>query len=136
MPTDDAILGFSNRWYPITIRTATWLAIASDLSIQVASAPAFLGTKWIALDQRGHGNALVSHDFEDIATVVAGRPEVLEEVRGAPPELRAWLASRTQQFLHDRWAAEDAIGGALPDAYALPGYTAMVIARFEAIAGL
>ena len=95
MPTDEAILGFSNRWYPIAIQTATWLAIASGLSIRIASAPAFLGTKWIALDQRGHGNALVSHDFGDIATVVAGRPEVLEEIRGAPPELRAWLGART-----------------------------------------
>lgn len=136
MPTGEAILGFSNQWYPIAIETASWSKLSSVLRIRITGAPAFLGTKWVALDQRGHGNALLSHDFEDIATVIAGRPTIVEEIGSAPAGLRGWLAERTQSFLEDRWAAEDAIGGALPDAQQLPGYLALVVERFAAIARL
>ena len=136
MPTDEQILGFSNRWYPLAIETAELYLLRVALAIQIASAPAFIATKWIALDDRYGGNAVGSHDFEDIATVVAGRPEVVSEARNAPPELREWLAARTRDLLADLYTAEDAIGGALPDAQRLPGYLEIVVARFEAIANL
>lgn len=136
MPTEESILGFSNRWYLTAIETAEWYELAPGLRIRIANAPAFLGTKWIALDQRGHGDALMSHDFEDIATVIAGRPEVIDDIRRAPPELRKWLASRTRTFLDDRQAAEDIIGDALPDARSLAGYLDMVVTRFAEIAAL
>jgi hypothetical protein len=136
MPTDESILGFSNRWYPAAIESAEWFEIAPGLRIRIASAPAFLGTKWVALDQRGHGDALMSHDFEDIATVIAGRPRVVEEIRSAAPDLRDWLASRTREFLEDRESARDIIGDALPDAKRLPRYLDIVVARFEEIAAI
>jgi hypothetical protein len=136
MPTDDRILGFSNRWYPLALETAKRHQIRMALEIRIASAPAFIATKWVALDDRYGGNAVGSHDFEDIATVVAGRPEVLDEVRLAPDELREWLAARTRSFLEDRYEAEDAIGGSLPDAHRLPRFLEIVLARFEAMAAL
>jgi predicted nucleotidyltransferase len=135
MPTDEQILGFSNRWYPLAVDTAEWITLDGDLRIRAASAPAFLATKWVAFKQRGAGDAMDSHDFEDIVMVIAGRPSVVDEIAAAPDEVRTWLAERTRAFLEGRWA-EDAIEGALPDARLVPGFFGVVVERFHAIGSL
>jgi len=135
MPLDGAILGFSNPWYGEALRSAVVVAIGPELSIRIPSAPAFVATKWAAFDGRGggvhHGNA----DVEDVVTVVAGRPDLLQELAGAPAELQRWLAVRTAEFLRCDESA-DVIAGALPDAWAAPATVAAVRRRFEAIAAL
>jgi len=55
----------------------------------------------------------VSHDLEDVVTVVGGRLPLIDELRGAPEELRTYIATEissllsTPQFL-------DALPGHLP----------------------
>ena len=43
---------------------------------------------------RGGSDMLASHDLEDIINVVDGRPGLLEEIRNAPVDLRAYLIAR------------------------------------------
>ena len=50
--------------------------------------------KRAAFDGRGGGAYLGNADVEDVVTVVAGRPDLLQELAGAPSELRRWLAER------------------------------------------
>ncbi|WP_257310919.1 hypothetical protein [Geothrix fuzhouensis] len=45
MPTDPAILGFSNRWYPEAIQNSQEHVLANELPILVVTPPYFLGTK-------------------------------------------------------------------------------------------
>lgn len=45
MPTDERILGFSNRWYAEAVRTAAPVILPSGVEITVICAPEFLGTK-------------------------------------------------------------------------------------------
>ena len=52
-----------------------------------------------AYSDRGGGDMLASHDLEDIINVVDGRPGLLEEVRNAPADLRAYLAARFAELL-------------------------------------
>ncbi|HEU0250250.1 MAG TPA: hypothetical protein VFR48_05960 [Solirubrobacteraceae bacterium] len=40
MPTDPAILGFSNRWYPEAVKTATRVRLSNRVEIRVISARA------------------------------------------------------------------------------------------------
>lgn len=95
MPTDESVLGFSNRWYPEAVSSATRLSLPSGRAINLISAPAFLATKFEAFRTRGKADLLVSHDFEDIINVVEGRLSIVEEVGAGETALRSYLA---QQF--------------------------------------
>jgi len=85
MPTDETVLGFSNRWYAEAAHSATRARLPSGRTLNLISAPAFLGTKFEAFRTRGNGDMLASHDFEDIINVLEGRSRVVEEIHGAPP---------------------------------------------------
>lgn len=93
MPTDERVLGFANRWYPLAYETAVRIALPSGREIRLISAPAFLATKLEAFATRGEGDLMASHDFEDIINVLDGRPEVVEEVILAKQELANYLAT-------------------------------------------
>lgn len=95
MPTDEAVLGFSNRWYPEAVTSAARLSLPSGTAIMLISAPAFLATKFEAFRTRGKADLMGSHDFEDIINVVEGRLSIVEEVGAGGTALRSYLA---QQF--------------------------------------
>ena len=99
MPSDPAILGFANRWYPLAVETAQALILPSGKTIRLITAPAFLATKFEAFADRGRGDLLGSHDLEDIINVLDGRPELPGEAAAAPAELRAYLAVRCRDLL-------------------------------------
>ena len=52
MPTDAAVLGFSNRWYPTAIETAQTLGIAG-LDVRVVTPALFIATTLEAFHWRG-----------------------------------------------------------------------------------
>lgn len=93
MPSDERILGFSNRWYGLAIATASAVVLPSGLPIRLISGPAFLATKFEAFATRGDGDLMASHDFEDIINVLDGRPGIEGEVASANPELAAYLSA-------------------------------------------
>ena len=100
MPTDERILGFSNRWYSLANASATPVLLPSGRQIRLISAPFFLATKLEAFATRGKGDIMSSHDFEDIINVIDGRPDVASEVAAAGEELMAYLASRFGEIVH------------------------------------
>ncbi len=92
MPSAEGVLSFHNRWYPLAIETARPLALSEGLTIRLIDAPVFVATKLEAFKGRGNGDFLLSHDLEDIVTVVDGRAALIDEVRAAPEALRRYLA--------------------------------------------
>lgn len=102
MPTDERVLGFSNRWYPVATATALPLTLPSGTRIRLISAPAFLATKFEAFATRGSNDIMASHDFEDIINVLDGRPGIETEIADADDELAAYLAERFRDVLHHR----------------------------------
>lgn len=135
MPTDESILGFSNRWYPAAVASASAITLPSGRRISLISAPVFLATKFEAFHARGRSDVLISHDLEDIVNVVEGRLVIVEEVAAAESGLRGYLAARFRELTRN------------PDfANALPGLVAYddlyesriqaVRNRISAIAGL
>lgn len=94
MPTDERVLGFSNRWYAEAAASATRCMLPSGTSIRLISAPAFAATKFEAFHDRGRTDVLMSHDLEDIINVIEGRAAFVEEVYAASPALRAYLVSQ------------------------------------------
>jgi hypothetical protein len=97
MPTDERVLGFSNRWYPLATATALPLTLPSGTRIRLISAPAFLATKFEAF-ARGGNDLMVSHALEDTINVLYGRPVSRpRSPRGG--ELAAYLAARFRAVL-------------------------------------
>ena len=129
MPTDEEILGFKGNWFRVAMQTAQLYQLTDALNIRVASAPAFLATKWEAFEERGEEDWYGSADVADIVTVVAGRPELPDELREADAELRGYVIQSTNSMLDAR-IVDDVIAGALPEVSEVPGLLARVSDRF------
>lgn len=114
MPTEADIVGFSNRWYPDAVTNSTMAELEPDLQIRVVTAPYYCATKLEAFHGRGNSDVLASHDLEDFVAVVDGRPELIDEIRVAESNVRAFLASEAALLLENR-AFVDAISGFVPN---------------------
>lgn len=104
MPTDSRILGFSNNWYDEAIRTAEWVKLRSGNKIRAATPAALVATKLSAWTDRGEGDILGSVDVDDVLTLIDGRPELIEEIRDAPPNLREYIQVELAQLLETPFA--------------------------------
>ena len=113
MPAAPGILGFHNRWYTYAVESAQMVTLPSGASIKLITAPAFVATKLEAFKGRGAGDYLVSHDLEDIITIVDGRVSLLDEVRATPDDLRRYLAAEFQVLVGSQDFL-DALPGHLP----------------------
>lgn len=102
MPTDEKILGFSNRWYKASIEDAMTHQLNDELVIKSVTAPYFIATKLEAFKTRGHHDFLTSHDFEDIITVIDGREELANEITKADDCLKEYLKENFKQILMDK----------------------------------
>jgi predicted nucleotidyltransferase len=72
LPTDERVLGFSNRWYEVAFLTAVRVELRPGLGIRLVAPACFLATKLEAFEDRGKGDFLESHDLEDVLSVVDG----------------------------------------------------------------
>ena len=135
MPTDEKILGFSNKWYSPAIKNATELYLEKGLEIRIVTAPYFLATKIEAFYGRGKGDYIASHDMEDIIAVIDGRIELIDEVKDSDANLTKFLSERFQRFLKTEDFLESLPGHLPPDSVSqarLPKITS----RIEKIATL
>ncbi|MBI5603594.1 MAG: hypothetical protein HY879_09570 [Deltaproteobacteria bacterium] len=115
MPTQEDILGFSNRWYLPAIKNAVKVELKKGLTIRLVSSPYFLATKIEAFKGRGHGDYMASHDLEDIIIVLDGRPEIVAEIRNSSQDLINFLSGTFQRLLADEGFREAIPGHLLPD---------------------
>ena len=102
MPDDEAILGFSNRWYGKGIETAVPAVLEETLVIRRLTAPLFVATKLEAYRGRGEGDLIGSRDAEDILLLVDGREALVEEIAEAEPEIRVYIAEQIADLLADQ----------------------------------
>jgi hypothetical protein len=98
MPTDETILGFSNRSYKPAIEAAAIVTL-DGFELRVVTTPYFIGTKLEAFRGRGKGDFYASSDLEDIITVLDGRPTVVEEVADSTSELRRYIGKEVGRLL-------------------------------------
>jgi hypothetical protein len=132
MPTDENILGFSNRWYLPAIKNSVTIELEPNLEIQIVTAPYFLGTKLDAFFGRGRGDYLASHDMEDIINFINGRVEILEDIKNSEPDLKDFIIKSLQGFLEDELFLEALPGHLLPD-QASQGRRSIILERIKKI---
>lgn len=115
MPTDEQVLGFSNRWYPAALATADLRHVAGR-DVRLVTPAFFLATKLEAFRGRGAGDVTASHDLEDIVTVVDGRPQIVEEVAAAAADVRGYIAGQIEALMDNPDFVDALSGYLLPDA--------------------
>lgn len=91
MPTDDASIGFYNRWYPEGFLEAVDYIIDPQHRIKILSGPYFIATKMEAFKGRGGGDGRMSQDFEDIVFVLENRSTIWDEMKNTKVQLKEYL---------------------------------------------
>jgi hypothetical protein len=123
----------SNRWYAEAAVEAQTVAVTTELSVRVITAPYFIATKLDAFDDGRRGDLFYSHDVEDIIAVVDGRATIEAEIHAAPASVAAFIRRRFRSLLEDRDFI-DAVAGHLPGDSASQARLPLVMARLRAIA--
>jgi predicted nucleotidyltransferase len=93
MPTNDASIGFTNKWYPDGFANAINYQIDEMLTVKILSAPYYIATKLEAHKSRGNNDGRTSHDFEDIIYVLENRATIWKEMNNAGESLKGYLQS-------------------------------------------
>lgn len=128
VPLDEKVLGFANRWYRGGFESAQQATLEDGLVLRHLSSPFFLATKFEAFKDRGHNDVFVSHDLEDILTVLEGRAALVEEVSAAPENVRTHIAQSVTSLL-----ALPAFNNALPGLLSDPEREDAAFARLSQI---
>jgi hypothetical protein len=134
MPTSEAILGFTNRWYGAAVRSATRCAL-DDLEIRVVTAPYFAATKLEAFQSRGGDDLWSSHDLGDVIALADGRPALIDEMQAAPQDVREFAASVLRRLFEQR-DLDEAIAAHLPPDEASQQRAPLVAERLRRLTGL
>ena len=132
MPTDARVLGFSNTWYVPAIRCAQTVSITGQ-QVRLVTPVYFIATKLEAFHGRGQDDVVMSHDLEDIVTVIDGRPEVASEIKAADPDVRNFITSEISQLLANR-VFTDSLSGFVNSDRASQARRPILEARLRAIA--
>jgi hypothetical protein len=133
MPTQESILQFSNRWYPLAVQNSIQIELSENTSINVIGAPLFVCTKLEAFANRGHGDYVSSWDIEDVIAIINGRDELVTECAEESPTVQEFLGLNFRRFLGDEYFL-NALPGLLP--YAARNREPIVLSRMTAIASL
>ena len=84
MPTDSAVVGFTNRWYADGFRSAMAYALDEQTRIKLFTLPYFVASKWEATKGRGGHDLRWSTDFEDIIFVLDQATDAAMQLQQAP----------------------------------------------------
>lgn len=114
MPTNEKILGFSNRWYEAGISKKVLYKLSGQLSIFAFTPVYYLASKFEAMNSRGGKDLRTSHDFEDIIYVMDNcidLPELLEAEKDL--SVKKYLADECKKLLNNS-NIDECITSALP----------------------
>ena len=100
MPTDEKVLGFSNLWYLEGIKNKIKVKLPSQKEIFIFPLPYFIACKLEAFKARGGNDPRLSHDMEDIMTILDGLSS-LDKLALADDMVVGYLKKNFKQLLSD-----------------------------------
>ena len=101
MPTDENILGFSNRWYEEGIENKITKTLQDGTEIFVFPPEYYLAAKFEAHNSRGGNDLRQSHDFEDIIYLLVNCPGLLEKITNANTNVKAYLKEECENLIEN-----------------------------------
>jgi hypothetical protein len=90
-----------------------------------------MATKLEAFKDRGNNDVYLSHDLEDVITVVDGREELINELSSAPLDVRDFVAQTLRGILRHA-----DFTNVLPGIVSQSSRTGLVLQRFTQISEL
>ena len=109
MPTDEKVLGFSNKWYAPGFKLAIDFEIDKQHIIKIFPAAYFIASKLEAFKSRGMNDGRTSSDFEDIVFVLNNRNTIWKELEVADKMVKGYLKDECRKLLSgnyiDEWIA-------------------------------
>jgi predicted nucleotidyltransferase len=101
MPVDDKALGFTNIWYKDAVATAQDYVLNDALTIKLITPEYFVATKLEAYLGRGNGDALSSHDIEDLLNIFDGRASIVDDILSASEDLQNYVSEQLSSLMAD-----------------------------------
>lgn len=135
MPSDPAILGFASRWYTMVARESRLHELPSGRFVAVIAPALFLATKLEAFRGRGGSDFYGSRDFGDVVTLLDGRAETVDDVRGASELVRDYCVAELRALLVDPRFVDGIHGALQGDAASQARAETVVLPRIRAIVG-
>ena len=129
MPTDDKILGFTNKWYKTAIQNTIEAPLDSK-TIKIFSPAYLIASKIEAFKGRGKGSFLSSTDIEDIITLFDGRSTIATDLLSASSDVQTSLREELSAFIKNSYFL-DAIEGHISDRINTAGRKTIVIQRIQ-----
>lgn len=109
MPTDEKVLGFSNKWYAPGFKQAIDFEIDKQHIVKIFPAAYFIASKLEAFKSRGKNDGRTSSDFEDIVFVLNNRNTIWKELPEADEIVKQYLTDEFSKLLSgnyiDEWIA-------------------------------
>lgn len=83
MPTDSAVLGFSNKWYEEGIENKITKTLSDQTEVFVFPPEYYLAAKFETHNGRGGKDLRQSHDFEDIIYILDNCLNIFEDINSS-----------------------------------------------------
>lgn len=106
MPTSDAALGFTNKWYPEAFANAQKKLIDEMVTVNIFQPVYFLATKLEAFKDRGGNDGRTSTDFEDIVFILNKRNSVWQELQLSTEKVKEYLKTSFKEWLNEKYIEE------------------------------
>lgn len=100
LPLDPGILGFSSEWlkeawaHPQKIRL-------EERIIDTISPVYLIASKLAAFTNRGNQDFWMSHDLEDLITVIDGRENIVDEIRRSKADVREYISGKLCEYVRE-----------------------------------
>lgn len=94
-----------NQWLPVAVDTATnhvLVHTAESRTIRLVHPAVFIALKLEAFQDRGKDDLLMSHDMEDILSVVDGRAGLAQEIADGPAQVAEFIRKQFSALLEHK----------------------------------
>jgi hypothetical protein len=131
----EPVLGIDNAWCAEAVARARRVDIGNGMMVSIVPASCFVGVKLAAFHRRGTRDDYArSRDIYDVLLVIAGCPEIEEEIlEQASPELWAYLCSELEKLLEKSSDLYELVPRYSRDDQALEPLLSEVVSRIERI---
>lgn len=99
MPTEEKVLGFSNKWYKDGFSQSVYVELDSAIQVRIFTAPYFLASKLEAFKNRGGKDGRSSTDFEDIVYLLNNREVIWQEIRESEEKVQQYIKETFKALL-------------------------------------
>jgi len=100
LPLNADILGFSSEWFEEAWEHPQKITL-EERNIETISPVYLIASKLAAFTNRGNQDFWMSHDLEDLITVIDGRESIVDEIQHSKKDVREYIANTLCDYLNE-----------------------------------